>query len=111
VLSHAGRAEMRWLRFRPLMRIGTISYGLYLYHYPLVVMTHDLSTALAMWTLAPFFRLAAVIFTIPIAVLSWRLVEQPILRWKSRFEYANGSETLPGKPVVVRDRRHVGREV
>jgi peptidoglycan/LPS O-acetylase OafA/YrhL len=87
VLRYAGRGVLGVLRLRPLVRLGVISYGLYLYHYPLVLLAHELSSWLRMWTRAAEFRLAAEVLTVPIAVLSWRYIERPILGFKTRFAY------------------------
>jgi peptidoglycan/LPS O-acetylase OafA/YrhL len=87
VLDWAGRPETGWLRFRPLTRLGVISYGVYLYHFPLVLLAHELSDALGYWTRLNEFRLVACILTIPIAALSWRYIERPLLGLKNRFAY------------------------
>jgi peptidoglycan/LPS O-acetylase OafA/YrhL len=64
----------RCLAIRPLVAIGLISYGLYLYHWPILTFSRyfldrDLSTG------ATALALAATFF---ISILSYRLVELPI---------------------------------
>jgi peptidoglycan/LPS O-acetylase OafA/YrhL len=64
----------RWLSSRPLVAVGLISYGLYLYHWPVLAFSryffdHDLTTA------ETALALGATLF---VAVLSYRLVESPI---------------------------------
>lgn len=75
-----GRPALAPLRFGPLRWLGTISYGLYMFHLPVM---HYLSTAAGMsegWPRAAL--LWAAIFALPAA--SWYLLERPVLRWQSR---------------------------
>ena len=72
------------LTFGPVARIGAISYGMYLYHHwamhPLRVLR--LGGVLG----APLVQYAlAVLLTVIVAELSYRLVEAPLLRRKRRF--------------------------
>ena len=60
--------------WRPLAYIGEISYGLYLWHWPLFVLLSPERTGLSTWPLLAL-RLG---LTLVIAVLSYHLVEQPI---------------------------------
>lgn len=65
-------------RFRPLARVGTISYGLYLYHLPVYAalgLTDVRAGANA------FAAVAAVITTFALALFSYRFLEHPILKW------------------------------
>jgi peptidoglycan/LPS O-acetylase OafA/YrhL/lysophospholipase L1-like esterase len=63
------------LGWRPLRWIGVRSYGIYLWHYPVIVLT---TPANATENLA---RVAAqVAATIALAALSWRYVEEPVRR-------------------------------
>jgi peptidoglycan/LPS O-acetylase OafA/YrhL len=72
-----------------LLRIfGKYSYGIYLFHFPLIpVMEHakPLCSRLPLGSLIyPGFCLTA---NLAIAAISFHLFEQPILRLKNRFEY------------------------
>ncbi|MES1187396.1 MAG: acyltransferase [Myxococcales bacterium] len=68
------------LRFRPLIWVGTISYGVYLWHYPIFRMLKALG--FSRWP-----RLGiGVTLTFALASLSFYLLEQPALRMKKRFE-------------------------
>jgi peptidoglycan/LPS O-acetylase OafA/YrhL len=71
----------RLLEWRPLQFIGTISYGLYVYHY-VVGEVVGWSTVQNRWAVAP-----ATLATFAIAFVSWFFYERPINQWKHRFPY------------------------
>ncbi len=64
----------RLLSFRPLRYIGKISYGMYLWHWPLIIMLNHSRTGLLGWNLVAV-RLAA---TILVATVSFYAIERPI---------------------------------
>ncbi|MBN8934185.1 MAG: acyltransferase, partial [Rhizobium pusense] len=67
------------LAFRPLRWIGAISYGLYLWHWPIIRMV-------AGWELPQVAAITAeYAITFAIATVSYYSMEQPILRLKERF--------------------------
>ena len=59
-------------------RFGDISYGLYLYAFPVQ------QAVLAFMPGLSFPILTCVALTVPLALLSWHLVESPALRWSHR---------------------------
>lgn len=66
----------RALQLRPLVFIGLISYSLYVWHWPVLVFWQY-------WTLEPltFARgLPLLLACVPLAIVSWRYVEQPFRR-------------------------------
>lgn len=66
----------RFLGLGPVRWIGRISYGLYLWHWPVYVLLSVSTTGLASWAV-DVLRLAA---TVGAATLSFYLVEEPIRR-------------------------------
>jgi peptidoglycan/LPS O-acetylase OafA/YrhL len=71
-------AIARLLALRPLVWLGTISYGVYLWHWPIFLALNGERTG---WSGLPLFaaRCAA---TVSVAAASWWLLEQPIRRWR-----------------------------
>jgi peptidoglycan/LPS O-acetylase OafA/YrhL len=68
--------EMRWLRWT-----GRISYGLYLWHMPIILLSADIAN--------PWLRnLTAITGTFAVASLSYYFLELPFLRLKGRFGHA-----------------------
>jgi peptidoglycan/LPS O-acetylase OafA/YrhL len=76
----------RTLRVRPLAFTGTVSYGLYLWHWPVYVVLNPARTGLAP---APLFALRLAISFV-LAVVSYYVVEKPIRerRWPARLSVA-----------------------
>ncbi len=58
----------------PLRAIGVISYGLYLWHWPVIVLMTDTTTGLSGWSL----KLSQVATMLVLATASYLLVERPI---------------------------------
>jgi peptidoglycan/LPS O-acetylase OafA/YrhL len=68
----------RVLAWRPLVWLGAISYGVYLWHWPIFLALNGERTGWSGWSLFAV-RCAA---TIAVAATSWWLLEQPIRRWR-----------------------------
>jgi peptidoglycan/LPS O-acetylase OafA/YrhL len=64
------------LSWRPLRAVGLVSYGLYLYHWPIFL---ALSPTRVGWSTTPLFALRIAV-TIVVALGSYYLLEQPIRR-------------------------------
>lgn len=82
----------RLLSVRPLVQMGRVSYGLYLWHLPIfwAVARHASS-----W--APLTRVAvAVALTAAATVISWKLIERPAQRLRRRFESVPETERPNG---------------
>ncbi|MBO9546541.1 acyltransferase family protein [Caulobacter sp.] len=61
------------LRLAPVVGLGKVSYSLYLWHWPLLVLAADV----AQQPLTMLQRLGLVGLALVLAILSWRFVEQP----------------------------------
>ncbi len=68
----------RLLACKPLVWLGAISYGVYLWHWPVFLLFSGERTG---WSGFPLFVVRCVV-TIGLAYASWRFVEQPIRRWR-----------------------------
>ena len=68
----------RALAWRPLVWLGAISYGVYLWHWPIFLALNGERTGWSGWRLFAL-RCAA---TVAVAAASWWLLEQPIRRWR-----------------------------
>ena len=74
----------RILTWEPIKRIGTISYGMYLYHVIAVYIVGSLLVFLELTS--DWIRFAlCVVLTVTVAELSYRLIEQPLLSLKRYF--------------------------
>jgi peptidoglycan/LPS O-acetylase OafA/YrhL len=86
-VPHAPIAR-RLLESVPLRFLGVISYGIYIYHYPVLqfcrsfMRRFDLS-AMQDWLL---FGIMGFAMTIGLAVVSYFIVERPVMRWFRRHE-------------------------
>ena len=94
VFSPPGSRMHRVTTWRPAMFLGTISYGIYVFHQPvifLVVRAWGLDAqdvpAIGSWHLPGLVVVTAVAaaVTFVLATASWYLLEQPVLRLKRRF--------------------------
>jgi peptidoglycan/LPS O-acetylase OafA/YrhL len=75
-----------WLSTRPLVKLGVISYGIYLWHLPLLLMVRELG--LLPSTFVP--RLGVVLaLAIGAAALSWVLLERPVMRYVASRQRAS----------------------
>ena len=87
----------RALGVQPLRWIGVRSYGIYLWHYPIIVLTAAAGTA---GTPVSVGRAVAIVAaTLVVAALSWRFVEDPIrsgarLRWVSPGRAGGHAESI-----------------
>ena len=83
VLAHPSTHLGRILGAPPLRWIGVRSYGIYLWHYPIIVLTSPVDG-----TAGPLLTLAQVGATVVMAALSWRFVEEPIRKHGFRGVFA-----------------------
>jgi len=75
----AKHAKTRFLASRPLAYIGRLSYGIYLWHFPVVLLFRDVHSQPWWMTLC-----ATVLFSFTMAALCLHLVDMPLRRWRER---------------------------
>ena len=92
-----GRAVFEW---RPLMYVGRISYGVYVYH---ALMPYFLKRLFPIWTYGIGEQFVIlVIATIALASLSYRFLERPFLSLKDRLPAATGIDaSRKRQPIQV----------
>jgi peptidoglycan/LPS O-acetylase OafA/YrhL len=99
----------RLLSARPMVFVGTISYGIYVYH----LLVPGMLRALSSWAGIPMptgvYALAAlyISITLAISIVSAIAFERPINRLKRHFEYGPG----PTAAVATSPRPEIGREM
>lgn len=76
LLAYPDDAGGRWLAGTPLVMVGKLSYGLYLYHFPLM---KALQLGAWGWPMALLFGSAGALL---LATLSYHFVEQPAKRYR-----------------------------
>jgi peptidoglycan/LPS O-acetylase OafA/YrhL len=91
----------RFLRLRPMVYLGMISYGIYLWHQAFITKVHQWEG----WAdnplpNGPFLQvlIPALALTILVASLSWYLVEAPLLRRKGRPLFSRARERARSTP-------------
>jgi peptidoglycan/LPS O-acetylase OafA/YrhL len=96
-LSHRDDGVLAWvLKRRPFVFVGDISYGVYLWHLPLLVLLRPQIDNV-------WLRFAAMVTaTILVAYLSRRLIENPFLRLKDRLRTTgvSGIDAAPAQQLV-----------
>jgi peptidoglycan/LPS O-acetylase OafA/YrhL len=108
VLTRPNSMLSKSLRMKWLCWLGTLAYGIYLFH----LVIRDLVVGLiwghvpAITDIATFLAtLAAVVLTLLLAMLSWRFFEQPLIRLGrcSSFEFgaARSQEAPPSEVRLV----------
>jgi peptidoglycan/LPS O-acetylase OafA/YrhL len=88
VLLAEGSPKLAPLRDRRLVRLGTISYGIYLYHPFVLIFAPMIQKAIGLKAAPWIMDVAKVGACVGLAEISWRLVERPLLGFKDRFPYA-----------------------
>lgn len=111
VLAHPASRLGRLFGAAPLRWLGVWSYGIYLWHYPVIVLTSPgVNTGGLNWGLA----LEQTVLSISLAALSWYFIEYPIRhgKWKKYWEWLfnvikrpkswrGGKTTTAGRVLMV----------
>jgi peptidoglycan/LPS O-acetylase OafA/YrhL len=100
ILEHAGTPPLAPLRLPPLVYLGRISYGLYLYHLLVFWVADGLQVRFG-WARSVVFNSLVVLSCIGVAAASWHLIERPILRLRVRFPLT-GQAPLEAAKVSLR---------
>jgi peptidoglycan/LPS O-acetylase OafA/YrhL len=90
------------LSWRPVVFVGLISYSLYLWHWPVIVLRHmgmlvglgtiNFGEHSALFSSHRFDMLVEIVLSFVLAILSWRFVERP---------FRNGALRLSGRPLFA----------
>lgn len=99
VVLNAGKPGLRWLRNRRLCRVGTISYGLYMYHFIVLMLVGDIAHAMGRRGKPFWMDVLMMLLTFALARLSWQFIEEPLLNLKNRFAYPKPHEGLIPAPL------------
>ena len=76
-------ASVRWLSHPAMIWLGNISFGIYLWHYPIMrSMLYLFKDEWASVSMSAFALPIALLLTLPIATLSYRLIERPLMGWR-----------------------------
>ena len=105
-----GGLVARGLSFAPFRRLGEISYGVYLWHWPIYVVLSEERTGLSSWRLLA----ARLLLTLVVAIVSYRFFERPIrqngVKWGRPIYVVPSAITLV-IAVVVASTRTVGATI
>jgi len=86
-----GRWRGKWLlERRPLVILGIVSYGFYLWHFPVFFAVRHFDSH---WNYVVRVIVATLV-TVGLTAASWFFVEQPMMRWKDRMEAKKKSKNL-----------------
>ncbi|MDP3868374.1 acyltransferase [Phenylobacterium sp.] len=86
----------RVLSFPPLLWIGLVSYGIYIYH---MFMPRVVGSALRTFAApdavqsGPIFFILCAISTIILATMSWMMVEKPVINWRRSLRLRRSART------------------
>jgi peptidoglycan/LPS O-acetylase OafA/YrhL len=99
VLVEPGRIEGAFFRFYPLARLGTVAYAVYLFHQGTNGLVHfailGREPSVADWP-SRVVTLVALAIVLLLAAMSWRLLEEPLIRRAhSRYRYGPHPPALP----------------
>jgi peptidoglycan/LPS O-acetylase OafA/YrhL len=82
-----GGAATRWMSVRPLAWVGLVSYGVYLWHVPLILFARRMDVFPGQYLPRLLLVLVPVLIA---AAASWYLVERPLMGWAGRGRTAGG---------------------
>ena len=83
----APQAGAKWMNWSKARYLGTISYGLYVFHIFGPLTASSLLTTLPRYIELPLTVAGGFCLTLLLAAILYRLLEEPFLRLKDRFTY------------------------
>jgi peptidoglycan/LPS O-acetylase OafA/YrhL len=89
----------QFLGWPPLIYLGRISYGVYVYHVFIIILITPLLVASGFGVVNRTLILLTA--TLAVSALSWRFMEQPIIAWKNRMSHGPRPVVLEPQPVAV----------
>ena len=88
-----GTWKGRWLfELKPFVALGVVSYGFYLWHFPVFFGVRHFD---AHWPYAVRIAVATAL-TVALTLLSWVLIERPMIQWKDRLEGKRHARSMEG---------------
>ena len=100
VVRHEGSRLLAPLRVRWLCYLGTISYGIYLYHLTALMLGEVILRRLHLPPTMSRFAAGPAI-CLAISAASWSWIEKPFLRLKDRFRYGRPEVPTPLESPAV----------
>ena len=97
----------RLLALRPAQFVGDISYSLYLWHWPLII----IAPSVPFWGLTIYHRVALLLLCFVLAWLTKRFVEDPARGWKVLTSRPSRVTLWSSLAAMIVGRRHRGRRV
>jgi peptidoglycan/LPS O-acetylase OafA/YrhL len=76
-----GGAATRWMSVRPLAWVGLVSYGVYMWHVPVLLFSRSVGVFPDSYLVRVVLLLVPVLL---VAAASWYLVERPAITWAGR---------------------------
>ena len=100
---NGGNPLLPILQARPVVWIGERSYGIYLWHWPVILIVDALWPATTVGTISWWIsRIVALTLTLLIAAASYRWLETPIRQYGFRQYYAGALAALKGRyPAAI----------
>lgn len=82
VIVHPASSIGKLFSFKPLLWVGVRSYGIYIWHFPIIVL---MGIAVKTDTISMTKIILALVLTFVLSALSWRYIEDPIRKgaWKN----------------------------
>jgi peptidoglycan/LPS O-acetylase OafA/YrhL len=101
LVASLGGIKSRYAQFlgwSPLIYLGRISYGVYVYHVFIIILVSPFLIANGLGVLDRTLILLAVTFAV--SSLSWHFLEQPVIAWKNNMTQAPRRAVLPKREAA-----------